>query len=275
MWASVSPTFGDPAKYLPLFATVIGVLLAVIVVASFGIRRSVKGDVDQPGMFGIVGRMGSGKTYLQALMAYRALHTEVSLKCSRCLELGEDAPAGCGGEAFGKTPLCSSPVRGNRAVYANFWVDGAQPIAGWADVVGLPFGAKKDGTTGALVLIDEAQLWWPSTAWNAPPYVKAWCSQVRKRRQTVVWSSQHQTHVAKRLMQLTFGVWRARIVSGMHVYTLFEPSEFGKESAKHQARVKYKRQAAVMASYDTEEIIQPACDWDAPAGSSKDAPASV
>lgn len=244
--------FGDVTKYLPHLVGACAVLLVVIVVASLGIRRSVKAEVDAPGMFGVVGRMGSGKTYLQAKLARDALGGSYKLKCPACWALGkEDAPA-----------VCDDVRTGPRPVYANFRVDGAQPLDSWDDIVRVPFGAKADGTTGALVLLDEAQLWWPSSAWNAPAEVKAWCAQVRKRRITFVWSSQHQTHVAKRLLQLTFGVWSAKVLRGIHVYALYEPTEFGKERAKSQARVKYKRTKAVMDSYDTEEVVPPQCDWD-------------
>lgn len=151
--------FGEFGDLVPWLVGGAVVALVLIVVAMVGVRRSLKSDVDRPGMWGIVGRMGSGKTYLQTHMAQHA-------------------------RASG------------RPVFANFDVDGATRIESWSEVLEVPAGSMSDGSMGALVLIDEMPLWWPSTAWNCPPEVRAWCAQVRKRRITFVWTAQHQSHVA-------------------------------------------------------------------------------
>lgn len=242
----------NPGQLLGWFVAIVAVLVTLMVVAALGLRKAVKSEVGSYGMFGVVGRMGSGKTYLQAKMAHDAVHGRYKLKCDRCQR---EAQAG-------NTEPCTHVVNGSRPVYANFRVDGALPLTSWDDVLAVPHGSYRDGTTGALVLLDEAQLWWPSSAWQAPPDVKAWCAQLRKRRITMVWSSQHQTHVAKRLLQLTFGVWTARIVAGTHIYTCFAPDDVGKANAKHTARLKFRRSKDVMASYDTEEVVVPACTWE-------------
>lgn len=240
------------AKGIAAFCLAWGV---VIVIAYFGLRKAVHRQVDEPGMYGIIGRMGSGKTYLMALMAYRAMRTEVWLKCDACLALGmDDAPR-----------VCEDRVRGFRPVYCNFWCEGARPISGWNDLCtpDLPFGSRYDQTAGPLIMVDEMQLWWPSRAFRAPIEVHQLCSHLRKGRRTLLWCSQHESHVAKRLLQLSAGMWRAIQRHGIHYFTLYETDDFGRKDAKWQAKLRYKRDSEVQDSYDTEEVIHPACDWDA------------
>lgn len=159
----------------------------------------------------------------------------------------------------GKTLLLAQAAldagRAGRPVYANFQVRGGTLLADWQDVLAVP--------EGSLVLLDEVQLWWPSTAWQAPPEVLAWASQLRKRRLTLLWSSQDWSFVAKRLRLLTFGVWKASRRGGEgHRYDLWAAESFGKQNGEKLATLRMKRAAEVMASYDTLEIVAASCDWE-------------
>jgi len=194
------------------------VALVAIVVGMLGQRRVMARDWISPGMYGVVGRMGGGKTYLMAHAAHLA-------------------------RAAG------------RPVYANFGLEGAEPLRSWDDVLAVP--------RGSMVLVDEVHLWWPSRAYQAPPQLEAWCSQVRKLDVTFLWSSQDWSFVSKRLRHLTFGAWKARRIKGTsHTYAMYEGSSVERVRAEPVSKLVLRRLPEVEASYDTLEVVEASCAWD-------------
>jgi Zonular occludens toxin (Zot) len=206
-------SFHMALRYLVPVMAVGGLL---IVVASFAHRRQTKGDFGAPGLYGIRGRMGAGKSYLLA-------HVGVFAR------------------------------KAKRAVYSNFTLSGAERYSSWAELLVVP--------EGSVVLMDEAHLWFPSEAWRCPVDVMAWLSQLRKRGITMLWASQHEEFVGRRLRRLTFGYWRCRNYRAGHQYTLFDAEGFGTAKEKRLARMYVKRKAEVMAAYDTKEIVGASVEW--------------
>ena len=147
--------------------------------------------------------------------------------------------------------------RRGRRIVANYDLDlpNFVRIDSWAELLG-------KCEQGDLVLIDEAHLWWPSSAFRAPPEVRAWLAQVRKRDVSLFWSGQSWDRVSKGLRHLTRGVWVGRGVAGGHRYRLYDGGEYGRRGAKPLRNLTLKREKAVERAYDTRELLEGACTWD-------------
>jgi len=200
-----------------------GLIVIMLTMTSLLNRRQQKSDAINPGLYGVTGRMGGGKTYFMAAAAWAAR-------------------------------------KEGRPVFANFEVTGGTLVTSWREVLCVP--------DKSLVLLDEVHLWWPSANWNAPIEIMAWCSQLRKRGLTVLWTSQHWTFVSSRLKFLTFGVWECIRFKRGHQCTLFDGATYrpGRQAGKKDVREKMRRmylvrKVDVMDSYDTEELVAPVIEW--------------
>ncbi len=219
MWSQVAaPTLLDLPYAKTVLAVCVGLVLFVIVVvmpvASVMSRRMVTADLSRAGLYGVVGRFGSGKSLLMAWMTVRA-------------------------------------NKSDRQVLANFDLLGASRYVSWLDLMW-------QADDGALILLDEATLWWPPGNVQPPALVDAWIRQLRKRRITMVWASQDWPHVGKRLRDLTFACWRCRHIDGHHVYTLHERDQMArKDGGEHSVKIHVRRTKDVMAAYSTFELVEP------------------
>jgi len=229
-----APSLGTVALGFGAFLVLFGVVMVGVGIAT---RRASSREAVTPGLYGVVGRMGSGKTLLAV---------------SRALEA----------------------VEAGRPVYANFQLSGANLVESWEDVLRVPHrrsspgaraccdGSGEHSDGGSLVIVDEAQLWWPSTAWQAPAEVRAWLAQLRKLGVTMFWTSQHISHPGKRLVQLSFGVWTCNRLRQVHEYRLYAPGDVGRRGAVSLATMRVRRTDRLMAAYDTWETVSPACTWE-------------
>lgn len=201
---------------------ILGVALALVMwVSASGLHRMTSRAVMlSPGLYGVTGRMGRGKSYFLALLAY-----------------------------WGR--------KAHREVFANYELEGAGFLSEWADILAVP--------TGSIVLIDEAQLWWGSTDHAAPVEVRAWITQLRKRKITCVWASQDFTFVARWLRLLSFGIWECARRGRGHVYTLVDPSQAGRSKKYQKSLSKFfvARRRRVMRTYDTLGIVSSSREWGA------------
>ena len=114
-----------------------------------------------------------------------------------------------------------------------------------------------------MVLMDEVHLWWPREAWRAPGDVMAWASQLRKQKITMFWASQSVAFVSNRLIRLTFGIWSCvRLRSGHQITRcgLLRPAR-RLSQRERLSRMYVKRAAAVMAAYNTNEIVAGSMEW--------------
>lgn len=112
----------------------------------------------------------------------------------------------------------------------------------------------------ALEVLDEAQIWWPSDAWNAPVIVRQWVTHIRKRGQTVFWGTQDKKNVSRWLRDLSAGIWESNKFRSGHVYNLYDPGETGRNRTS-ELRLVLRRKVKVMATYDTYEVIESSVQW--------------
>ena len=194
-------------------------LTAVLFFAAGRLNRVTAGSVlKDPGLYGVTGRMGSGKSYLLALAAWWAM-------------------------------------RARRQVWANYPLRGAHAYENWSEMLAAP--------DGALVIIDEAHLWWASGDHDAPVSVKSWITQLRKRRITCLWASQDFDFVATWLRKLSFGVWECTNTRGTHRYTLVHPRHAGRDPKyqKSMARFRTRRRKKIEHLYDTTLTVGASREW--------------
>jgi hypothetical protein len=205
----------------------VGVAVGVLFMGVLSLlhRGQNRAEWDNPGLYGVVGRMGAGKSYLLAYIGQAA-------------------------------------VRAGRPVYANYELAGAERYRGWGEVLDIPPGDPADRSTWPVVLLDEVHLWWSVEMWRAPGEVMAWASQLRKQKITVFWASQHENFVSKRLIRLTFGIWTCVRYRQGHQYTMFDGATFMTPSKRERlTRMYVKRSRDVMAAYDTNEVVQGSMEW--------------
>ena len=161
-----------------------------------------------------------------------------------------------GGKSYFLAYVASLAFKSGRLVYANFPLKGAEQFTSWVQIVNVP--------ERSLVLIDEAHLWWSSRQWRTPVEVESWITQLRKRRVTVFWASQTGRSVARRIRDLSFGIWECTRYKAGHLYTLYEPIQAGRETVQkrpHLARMTIVRKRAVMALYDTYAVVGSSQEW--------------
>jgi hypothetical protein len=203
------------------------------------LNKSLAGSIlKEPGLYGVTGRMGRGKSYLLALAIWWAR-------------------------------------RGSRIVFANFEVVGCVSFKEWDDehrdndqwhgsVLFENWTQLRTAPNGAMCVLDEAQIWWASTDHAAPVEVRQWVTQLRKRKLTVLWATQDISFVARWLRILSFGIWECKKFKSGHQYTLVDPIEAGKTGKQMtMARFRVKRKKRVMALYDTNALVASSREWGA------------
>lgn len=163
-----------------------------------------------------------------------------------------------GGMGAGKTYLLSwvgcRAIRRGRPVFANYHLRGASFLSSWSEVVSVP--------DGAVVLLAEVQLWWPSHVRRGLPEVEGWVSQLRHHGITCLWDAQHVSFVSSRFRKLTFGVWEGRRLGFGHEYTLYTGRGFGGQRKPFRlGAMRVRRDRAVERAYDTLEDVRPNLDW--------------
>jgi hypothetical protein len=219
--------------------------LLLIVGTSYGRRRFVQGDATSAGMYGVVGRFGSGKSYF---LTYNA----------------------------------SLAIAAGRRVFANYEIVGATLIRPFdvddavllpRDFVGSYEDAEALGVAGwdlitlvpndSMVIIDEAHLWWPSDAWRVPIRHKKWVSTLRHRGITFFWGSQIFEAVAKWLFKLSFGIWECERFKKGHRYTRYDPRRIGGRvgSREFESRIVLVRSKEIQGMYDTFNVASDSVEW--------------
>lgn len=214
-------------------------LVVFIFVLVDRLNKSLAGSIlEEPGLYGVTGRMGRGKSYLLALAVWWAR-------------------------------------RRRRVVFVNFevsdvvtfkeWDDEHREEEGWVgSVLYENWTQLRMAPNKALCVIDEAQLWWASSDHAAPVEVRQWITQLRKRKLTVLWATQDISFVARWLRLLSFGIWECKRFHSGHQYTLVDPIEAGKTGKQMtMARFRVKRKKVVMALYDTNALVSSSREWGA------------
>lgn len=222
-----------------LVPTLVLLGLAVVLIAGTAVlrRRSVRYDAASPGMFGVTGRMGGGKSYFLTWMAWTAL--------------GSGRPVFSTYELAGSVPFAEYVER----LEAGSPVVGPVVVESWRDIVRVP--------NGSLVIVDEAHGWWPSAAYRSPVEVNMWISTLRHRGITFFWATQWVGAVARWLRELSFGIWECENFKAGHRYTLYDPRVIGGKpgTRKSEARIVVRRRPEVMALYDTRNTATWSLEW--------------
>ena len=210
--------FGFVWKAVVVVIVVVGGLATVLGVV--GARRehklAVRGGSGK--VVGIVGRMGSGKSYMAVRMAYQRLMAGANV----CTNFSMKLP----------------PELQER------W----REFGGWDDFAVLE---------NAVVIIDEAQLYAPSNKTLVFPTVARWkLAQARKFGLDVYWISQHEARVNSILRDLTHMIYVCSSWAGGRYFVAYgyEPEEMRKKG-KHIDRKSYKFDLAIGELYDTLQIL--------------------
>jgi len=232
----------------------LGAVAVVLIGATAVLRRkSVHHDASAPGLYGVTGRMGGGKSYFLTWMAWTAL-------------------------------------RRGRTVFATYELKGFITFADWKDridhlvpysgpVLVEPSEVEGDGKgwhqiiqcpPNSMVIVDEAHGWWPSQSYRAPVEVTMWISTLRHRQITFFWATQWVDAVAKWLRALSFGIWECENFKAGHRYTLFHPRKINGKigTRQYDARIYVRRSDEVMEMYDTFNSASHSVQW----GGSDDSP---
>lgn len=215
---------------------------AIMIFVRLGTKKHLKYDATSPGLYGITGRFGSGKSYFLTWMASLALEKNKLVFCTyeiagfKTFTEWETDCANGDDQWVGPVLIEESNEKG----------DGR----GWMQIIRVP--------NNCLVIVDEAQGWWPSDVRKVPLDVRMWISTLRHRDIAMFWGTQYVDAVAKWLIKLSFGIWECEKSLDTHKYTLFEPRVInGKPGTrKFEARIRLKRSKKIQAMYDTKNATK-------------------
>lgn len=236
----------DGKKLMPYIAMLLGLTAVLVIAVAFGKRKHVQYDATRSGLYGVTGLFGSGKSYFLTWMASLALGNGRLVFAT--YEMAGYRTYTEWKKGFDAGELWIGPVLIDT-------YDAATDTGGWKQIIQVP----RDST----VIIDEAQGWWPSHAWKAPPEVTMWLSTIRHRGITVLWATQRVEAVNKWIRDLSFGIWECKHYKAGHVYTLFDPKLInGKPGSRHyDARLVLRRDPKVEAMYDTHNTARHSIEW--------------
>ena len=215
----------------------LSIAFLLIIGTAFGRRKQVHHDATAAGLFGVTGRMGGGKSYFMTWMAYAALQKQ------RPVFATYELTGWISFEEYEQKLEAGLPT------FAPVLVDN------WQQIIRVP--------NRAMVLVDEAHGWWPSSAYRSPVEVNMWISTLRHRGITFFWGTQWVDSVAKWLRALSFGIWECENYKVGHRYTLYHPRKiYGKIGTReYDARIVVKRKQEVMDLYDTHNDARHSVEW--------------
>lgn len=245
--------FGDLSwiKYVLILG---GVFLTVV--ASFTVFKGGEKIRDSLGgkVIGIVGRMGSGKTYMAVVIAWQHLQAGHDVRTNFTMRLGDK---------FYQPRISTTRVQTDEA---KKHVE-EKTIAPWFHClprVSIPW-AYFDGwdqfadLSNCVVVIDEAQLYAPSYKPLAFPLLARWkLAMARKFHLDVYWISQHEDRVNSTLRHLTNLIYVCNSWFSAAWFTAkgYEP-EYVRRPKKNLARKSYRFRLELAQLYDTLEVLTP------------------
>jgi hypothetical protein len=209
-----------------------GLCAAIVLIYLLFIRKTGEAATGGNGrVVGIVGRMGSGKSYFAVRTAWRRINAGANIVTNFTMVFDEPHD--------GKCPKgCTCKLR-----------DRWQAFTGWE-----MFAYLED----AVVIIDEAHLWAPSNRpWDFPTVAKWKLAMARKFRLDLYWISQHEDRVARTIRDLTNMLYLCSSWGGGIYFTAkgWEPEVF-RRATKHVDRKGYFFNAKIANLYDTLEVLE-------------------
>lgn len=235
-------------------------LLAVLVIANRRMNAQTAPKGGSGKVVGIVGRMGSGKSYMAVRMAYRKLKRGANVVTNFTMNLdGRELVNGyaaqgrknkwiarelsCQTAFFGGDPFPVGRVRVLRGMTGEW-----RMFRGWDQFAELE---------NAVVIVDEAHLYAPSNKSMVFPDVARFkMSQARKFRLDVYWITQHENRVNSILKDLTnmMYVCRSFLTGALFAVKGYEPEHMRKKG-KHLERLAYRMNTHIAGLYNTLEIL--------------------
>jgi hypothetical protein len=213
-------------------------------------KVATRGSVGR--VVGVVGRMGSGKSYLAVRMVYKTLMAGGEVASNFTLdfapgELPESASwyYFSGWEAFGV-------LRGTFACRSCDWV-GRRIGHRCPDC-----GGKLWCVRPLLVVVDEVHLLAPSTAaMRLPMEARQAISNARKYGLEFWWISQHERRVNPAVRELTSVMYVCNSTRGGKNFrvTEFEP-ENARKVGMHLAKMRFRMDTSIADRYDTLESVE-------------------
>lgn len=202
-----------------------------------GERGSARVPVGRGRVCGVVGRMGSGKSYFAVRMCTRWLMSGGTVCSNFSLKLDRY----CDVKGCGHNDPATCRAAGMQSRWSQF--------TGWAQFMEL-----KD----CLIVLDEAHLYCPSNKTLAFPDDARWkLSMLRKYRCDFFWLSQHERRVNGVLRDLTNMMYVCCSWFGGTCFTVkgYEPENM-RIKDKHIDRKLYRINPKVAGSYDTMEMLE-------------------
>lgn len=246
-------SLGLPTGFIK-YVVVVGVIfLAFAVFLSMRptdkIRRTLGGKV-----IGIVGRMGSGKTYMSIVIAYGYVLAGHDVRTNFTMKLPKkfyDARISTTGVYTNEAKRAIEEERGTE-----WWQCFPRISVPWEYFTGWEQFAD---LSNCVVIIDECQLYAPSYKPLAFPLIARWkLAMARKFHLDVYWISQHEDRVNSTLKHLTNMIYVCNAWFGAKWFSAkgYEP-EYVRRKGKHIARRSYRFNLETASLYDTLEILTP------------------
>lgn len=206
---------------IQLWGPVIGVcaLLGLVIVVADHRTASKQGDRTSGKVVGVVGRMGSGKSYFAVRMAYTRIKAGATVVTNFTMNLPPEL--------------------------ADRW----RRFDGWESMLDLE---------DCVVIIDEAHLWAPSSEHRNFPMIARWkMAQARKFGLDVYWISQHEDRVNRTLRDLTNMIYVCQSYFDGKYFSAkgYEPEKLRRKD-QHIDRRGYRFDLAIASLYDTLEILE-------------------
>lgn len=217
-------------------------------------KRTGEGSTGGTGkVVGIVGRMGSGKSYFAVRMAYRRMMAGANVRTNFTMNLDPEHwhKKDANGDPIPCPPKCA---KRRKCVCTKHCP--CQVRERWAQFYGWEQIAELQD---AVVIIDEAHLYAPSLDPRAIPDMAKWkMTMARKYRLDIYWLSQHESQVNRILREnLSNYIFVCSSWFGGFFFTAkgWEPHNL-RRHRKHLERKAYRFQQHVADLYDTLQVIQ-------------------
>lgn len=228
--------------FLPWWGYVLALLVLVVIMRSTGV------DAQSGKVIGIIGKMGSGKSFFAVRMAYQRMLRGAEIYTNFSMNLGPTHETPCGDkcQAKGRRPGRCRCVKHCPCQLAGRW----HRFEGWEQFATI---------TNAVVIIDEADLYAPAYDAKAiPDYIKWKLKMCRKHKVDLYWIAQSETQVSRILrLTLTNEIRVCQSWFGGKLFTAktYPPAHVGR-AKKHTGRSGFLMRSNVAGLYDTLETIR-------------------
>lgn len=216
----------------------------LVFVALLALNRRAGVDRTRGRVVGIVGRMGSGKSYFAVRMAYRRMRAGATIYTNFSMRLEPRHAKPCRERCIRKG-RCKC-ARRCPCQMASRW----HRFEGWEQFATI---------TDAVVIVDEVDLYAPSHDPRAiPDYVRWKLKMARKHRIDLYWIAQHESRVARLLRDVLTNEIRVcqSWFGGLYFSAkTWDPSNV-RRRRKHTGRGGYWFRKHIANLYDTLETIR-------------------